>query len=132
MEGLAFQNLQNELGASILREVEIELTNSQRVRVDGLLQTSGGTVAVEVFLVRDASTAPLDRARELCNLFTSAVREGSKAKKPYRLIEVFVLTGGEPESAKAAVMKFASRTNYPVDVRVFSAMELTRKFGIPA
>ena len=86
MEGLAFQHLQNELGASILREVEIELTNSRKVQVDGLLQTPNATVAVEVFIVRGESTGTLDRARVLRDLFANAVREGSKAKKPYRLI----------------------------------------------
>ena len=131
IEGLAFQQLQSEFGAPILREVEIELTDSQKVRVDGLLQTPSATIGIEVFLVRDTSAAVLDRAHELCNSFISAVKGGAKAKKPYRLVEVFVLSGSESESTREAVMNFAYKASYPVDVRVLTAKTLIQKFGIP-
>ncbi|MBU6445592.1 MAG: hypothetical protein KGR48_16950 [Alphaproteobacteria bacterium] len=130
LEGLVFQELQRELGGSILREVEMSLGEGDHVRVDGVVRTDREVVAVDVNILRSRLDRTLSQARALMDKFILSAARNKSDMQPFRLIEVFVLDGDVAERYRSSLVHLQQQSSFPVDIRIFTARYLREKYGI--
>jgi hypothetical protein len=130
-EGLVFQELQNELGGTVVRQVSVRLGRTGIADVDGIVQAGGKKIAVEVRLMR-ARPNPA-RVAEMCERMKRDFQRLAQHLNTSKSIAAFVLYGSDVvEEGRTALMVQAGRLLEGVaEVRVFAYEDLLRKYGFP-
>jgi len=132
-EGLVFQDLQNELGGAVRREMSLRSRSGGRLQVDGIIQSGGITTAVEVKLVANAGYA-LDRLRQApyqMQTTVNALKEDGITN--IKFIFAVVIDGDliEDRQIPRMVERFRLDLGDSIEVRTYFYKELLKKYGFP-
>ncbi|WP_155804518.1 hypothetical protein [Magnetospirillum fulvum] len=131
-EGLVFQDLQNEFGGSVRREVVFPVKGSRPLRADGVIHAAGEMIVVEVKMTRFVGNL-VRRLREATNQVESyrrAIQESGVVGA--RFIIALVLDGdGISEAARRMVQRYHDGVGGDLQVRLFSYQALLQKYGFP-
>jgi hypothetical protein len=128
-ENLVFQDLQNELGGGVFRNVVLNIGGA-RHELDGVVRAGDEVVGVEIKFARELKmvSSRVDSALRQASRVLSAGK--GRRSSPTRYIVAIVLgDGANLEEARRIAL--SRRSSPEITVRVFSLAELMRKYGLP-
>lgn len=132
-EGLVFQELQNEFGGLIRREVEFPLKGLRSLRADGIIHAGTETIIVEVKMTRFAGSL-VQRLREATHQMVSyrhAIQESGIGRARFLLALILDGEGISPDFANRMIQRYRDEVGEDVEIRLFSYQALLQKYGFP-
>jgi hypothetical protein len=134
-ESLVFQELQNELGGTVRRQVVLRASTGEKLEADGIIESAGAVFIVEVklLLTRPSHDELILRnmSRQALNYEQLLQQDGSEN---IRVLMAVVISEAvaDLEWSSDFLRKSESAKSARSIIRVFSYEELLRKYGLPS
>lgn len=132
-ESLVFQDLQNELGGAIRREVAVRTKSGRKLNVDGLVEHDAGTTIVEVKRANNQFNAlrVLHEIPYRMRLIVDAVRAEGAQNVNFLLIIVLDAEEKEVGYVEKRIERFREDFGNSIEIRVYQYQNLLKRYGFP-
>jgi len=130
-ENLVFQELQNELGGALRKNVSIELPN-RRYQLDALLASKEKTIFIEVkqLFARTSISVVIQKARMQFADLSEHFRDRPNFHFLLAIVTNFAITDSNREKIKAEVEQAQSSLGERFEIRFYSFADLVNKYGL--